>query len=427
MLQTLRSRVVDGWRSLPIPRAGQGESGTRPPLLRQPTVDDASSREPLSPPTWSPPVKYQPSEFVKSRELGRLDPNLYLNETNEDLYDVPLDHLGRVWFTISYDETAEQLRITIHKARNLRAPHHQSLRSSGSIAPSEITTLSLLTPTPTQDCRIRVYIQRSEKKFHATSIKKQTNNPTFEESFTFQLPKHELSNQSIRLDVLSIEKTKRTLLIGYVSFPLAVINQTGSQWRPMRVARDLQLCDSSNVNLVPGNILLVVALTYFPSADRLTVGLFECHNLPLKASGLPISASILPYPTDCHFISFITVTQDIMNEESNQRYLTCFPLGVYAKVMLSQGIQSKLLKTKRTELLDQRESFNESFTFSKLGDPSNIHIRIVLTQPGFIDKPVAIVVLGNEMVSKGNGISHWASVMEHPELTVTECHELQPL
>uniref|UniRef100_A0A5K3ELV6 C2 domain-containing protein n=1 Tax=Mesocestoides corti TaxID=53468 RepID=A0A5K3ELV6_MESCO len=328
MLQTLRSRVVDGWRSLPIPRAGQGESGTRPPLLRQPTVDDASSREPLSPPTWSPPVKYQPSEFVKSRELGRLDPNLYLNETNEDLYDVPLDHLGRVWFTISYDETAEQLRITIHKARNLRAPHHQSLRSSGSIAPSEITTLSLLTPTPTQDCRIRVYIQRSEKKFHATSIKKQTNNPTFEESFTFQLPKHELSNQSIRLDVLSIEKTKRTLLIGYVSFPLAVINQTGSQWRPMRVARDLQLCDSSNV---PGNILLVVALTYFPSADRLTVGLFECHNLPLKASGLPIN------------------------------------------------------------------------------------------------KPVAIVVLGNEMVSKGNGISHWASVMEHPELTVTECHELQPL
>uniref|UniRef100_A0A5K3ENR0 C2 domain-containing protein n=1 Tax=Mesocestoides corti TaxID=53468 RepID=A0A5K3ENR0_MESCO len=174
----------------------------------------------------------------------------------------------------------------------------------------------------------KVYIQRSEKKFHATSIKKQTNNPTFEESFTFQLPKHELSNQSIRLDVLSIEKTKRTLLIGYVSFPLAVINQTGSQWRPMRVARDLQLCDSSNV---PGNILLVVALTYFPSADRLTVGLFECHNLPLKASGLPIN------------------------------------------------------------------------------------------------KPVAIVVLGNEMVSKGNGISHWASVMEHPELTVTECHELQPL
>uniref|UniRef100_A0A0R3WSQ9 Cadherin domain-containing protein n=1 Tax=Hydatigena taeniaeformis TaxID=6205 RepID=A0A0R3WSQ9_HYDTA len=86
--------------------------------------------------------------------LGRLDPNLYLSETNEDLYDVSIDHLGRVWFTVSYDETAEQLRITIHKARNLRSPRYQSFRSSSAIISNDMTSLGLLTPAPTQDCRI---------------------------------------------------------------------------------------------------------------------------------------------------------------------------------------------------------------------------------------------------------------------------------
>ena len=93
--------------------------------------------------------------LAKSRELGRLDPNLYLSETNEDLYDVPMDHLGRVWFTISYDEAAEQLRITIHKARNLRPPHLQSFRTSTAITSNDMASLSVLTPAPTQDCRIR--------------------------------------------------------------------------------------------------------------------------------------------------------------------------------------------------------------------------------------------------------------------------------
>lgn len=87
--------------------------------------------------------------------MGRIDPTLYLSETNEDLYDVPMDHLGRIWFTVSYDETAEQLRIIIHKARNLRSPHYQSLRGSAGIMSNDMTSLSLLTPAPTQDCRIR--------------------------------------------------------------------------------------------------------------------------------------------------------------------------------------------------------------------------------------------------------------------------------
>lgn len=43
------------------------------------------------------------------------------------------------------------------------------------------------------------------------------------------------------------------------------------------------------------------------------------------------------------------------------------------------------------------------------------------------DKSIAFVVLGNGMVSKGSGITHWNAMLENPELTIAECHELQAI
>ncbi|KAL7059552.1 hypothetical protein AAHC03_012972 [Spirometra sp. Aus1] len=334
---------------------------------------------------WSKPIKYKPSEYARSRELGRLDPALYVSEKNEDLYDVPLGHLGRLWFTLSYDQTSERLHVTVHKARNLRSPNYRSLRFSIGM-PADLTALSILTPVQTQDCRVKLYLENAKKKFQTSSTKRQTNNPTFEESFSFQIPVHELQSQSIRFEVLSVERTKRSKVVGFVSFPLSALKNSECQWQPLRVARDLQLYELSSF---PGSITLMVALTYFPATSRLTVGVFECQNLPLKSNG--------------------------------------FCIAVYAKVVVCKGIQGKLHKAKRTQPLEQRRSFDESFTFSKIEDPSNMNVRIVLMQQGFIDKSIAFVVLGNELVSKGSGISHWHSMIENADSTITEIHELQPI
>ncbi|VEL35990.1 unnamed protein product [Protopolystoma xenopodis] len=59
---------------------------------------------------------------VQGRQLGRLNPALYLTEDTEELYDIPLGHIGRVWFTVSYHRSREQLKVLIHKVRNLRNP-----------------------------------------------------------------------------------------------------------------------------------------------------------------------------------------------------------------------------------------------------------------------------------------------------------------
>uniref|UniRef100_A0A183A8W8 C2 domain-containing protein n=1 Tax=Echinostoma caproni TaxID=27848 RepID=A0A183A8W8_9TREM len=88
-------------------------------------------------------------------------------------------------------------------------------------------------------------------------------------------------------------------------------------------------------------------------------------------------------------------------------------------------LQGKELKNKKTEPLGTRESFDESFVFQKIPDPANVNVRITLVQHGFLNKQVAFVVLGGEMVSKGRGVAHWKAMLEHPEEQVCEWQDLQ--
>ncbi|KAF7232153.1 C2 domain protein [Paragonimus skrjabini miyazakii] len=122
-------------------------------------------------------------------------------------------------------------------------------------------------------------------------------------------------------------------------------------------------------------------------AERLIVGLFECRNLPLRENGLPVD--------------------------------------IFAKVVLHQGLQGKEIKAKRTELLGNRDSFDESFVFQKIPDPASVNVRITLVQHGFIDKQLCFVVLGGELVSKGRALLHWQSMIERPEQRVCDWQELQ--
>lgn len=53
--------------------------------------------------------------------LGSLNPDLYKDiDNDEDGLDIPVDHLGSVWFAVDYERDTERLTITLIKARNLR-------------------------------------------------------------------------------------------------------------------------------------------------------------------------------------------------------------------------------------------------------------------------------------------------------------------
>jgi len=51
--------------------------------------------------------------------LGSIDPSLYRISDEDDQYDIPPEHLGRVWFAVEYERETEKLLVTLIKSRNL--------------------------------------------------------------------------------------------------------------------------------------------------------------------------------------------------------------------------------------------------------------------------------------------------------------------
>lgn len=56
-----------------------------------------------------------------SLSLGRIDPRLYkkTEDDDDDDYEVPDNHVGRIWFGVEYEQQTEKLMVTLIKARNL--------------------------------------------------------------------------------------------------------------------------------------------------------------------------------------------------------------------------------------------------------------------------------------------------------------------
>jgi hypothetical protein len=57
--------------------------------------------------------------FTGAYALGSIDPSLYRISDEDDDYEIPPDHLGRVWFAVEYERETEKLLVTLIKAKNL--------------------------------------------------------------------------------------------------------------------------------------------------------------------------------------------------------------------------------------------------------------------------------------------------------------------
>ncbi|KAL4239871.1 hypothetical protein ACF0H5_000671 [Mactra antiquata] len=83
---------------------------TTPPTTRQ----EHFTSEPSSPSSKRPSV-----EIPGAYALGSIDPSLYRISDEDDNYDIPPDHLGRIWFAVEYERETEKLLVTLIKAKNL--------------------------------------------------------------------------------------------------------------------------------------------------------------------------------------------------------------------------------------------------------------------------------------------------------------------
>lgn len=118
--------------------------------------------------------------------------------------DYPLDHLGRIWFNLEYDKSAESLAVTLVKARNL-SPRGKTMKAC--------------------DPFVKLHILCPEEKYVSQSkSKRKTRRPNFDEMFYFNLSVSELQEGTLRLSVHDGYRASQQTVVGEVLFPLNELN-----------------------------------------------------------------------------------------------------------------------------------------------------------------------------------------------------------
>ncbi|XP_044739041.1 synaptotagmin-15-like [Chrysoperla carnea] len=141
------------------------------------------------------------NSFSGTYSLGTLDPTLYRNTPELEMFEWPEGHLGRVWFSLKYESFSEKLLVTVQKIKNLPS------RTLGSVNSC--------------DPYIKLHLIPDERRILQSQQKKKTCNPYFDETFVFQVSNKDMADHILKLSVIDGGRSKRhNPSIGHITFPL---------------------------------------------------------------------------------------------------------------------------------------------------------------------------------------------------------------
>ncbi|XP_074647525.1 synaptotagmin-15B-like isoform X2 [Tubulanus polymorphus] len=321
------------------------------------TTSNGCGSEPGSP-------KRPSVELSGAYALGAIDPSLYKVTDEDDVYDIPMNHIGRIWFAVEYERESEKLLLTLIKAKNLPS---RSLGNPNCCDPF-----------------VRIYLMPDERRYLQSKFRKKTVNPKFEESFVFQVSHKSFEERVLKLTMYDVDRHRRHHVIGHAVYPLrehdCESNERVVVWRDL----EREVVESHDVS---GE--LHISLTYNDHLERLTVGIFEGKNFR-QLDGV---ASV----------------------------------DTYIKVSLSiQNKILKTKKTDIVKKNSDPE-FNESFTFKLQAsclDTASVNITAMQQVTGHKDKPIGRVVLGCFMFARGKELEHWNEMAANMREQVSHWHLL---
>ncbi|XP_059158664.1 synaptotagmin-15-like [Physella acuta] len=325
------------------------------------SLDDPTAKSEPGSPTGKRPSVEIPGAYA----LGSIDPSLYRVADEDDDYDIPSEHIGRVWFATEYEREAEKLMVTLIKARNL--------------------------PSRTQgvdnacDPFVRLFLMPDERRYLQSKFRRKTCHPKFEETYVFQVSHRALEERVLKLTVYDVDRHKRHQVIGHALYPLrehaSESNVRLVVWRDLE--REVSECTTSKGELL-------ISLCYNNHLERLTIGLFETRDL---CGSSPIGQT----------------------------------MDIYAKVNLM--VQNKQVKAKKTEMIKKTSSpnFNESFTFKVSVtslDTASITVGVMQHVSGHKDKQLGRIVLGSFMFARGKELEHWNQMITNQREQILHWHTL---
>nr|XP_008517493.1 PREDICTED: synaptotagmin-15 isoform X4 [Equus przewalskii] len=128
--------------------------------------------------------------------VGTINPELYKFPEDQSESHFPEGCLGRLWFSVEYQQEAERLLVGLIKAQGLRAPSE---------------TCSPL---------VKLHLLPDERRFLQSRAKRKTASPQFDEHFVFQVSSRSITQRVLRFSVYHVDKQKKHQLLGQVLFPL---------------------------------------------------------------------------------------------------------------------------------------------------------------------------------------------------------------
>lgn len=303
----------------------------------------------------------------------KLEPRLYSLDSGSDDVDSLTDEeilvryqLGMLHFSTQYDLINGHLTVRVIEARDLPPP---------------VTCDGARQDMAHSNPYVKMSLLPDHKNSRQTGVKRKTQNPVFEERFTFEVPFLEAQRRTLLLSVVDFDKFSRHCVIGKVSLPLSEVDlvKGGHWWKA--------LVPSSQNEVELGELLL--SLNYLPSAGRLNVDIIRAKQL---------------LQTDM-----------------------CQGSDPFVKVQLVTGL--KLMKTKKTSCMRGTidPCYNESFSF-RVSQEDLCEVSLVLTVFGHNVKSsndfVGRIVIG-QFSTGPQETMHWRRLLCSQRTPVEQWHSLR--
>ncbi|XP_073649479.1 synaptotagmin-15 isoform X3 [Tursiops truncatus] len=186
--------------------------------------------------------------------VGTINPELYKIPEDKSETHFPEGCLGRLWFSVEYQQRAERLLVGLIKAQRLQAP--------------------------SEPCSplVKLHLLPDERRFLQSKTKCRTTSPQFDEHFIFQVPSKSVTQRVLRFTVYHVDRQRKHQLLGQVLFPLRTETLAGDCRRV--IWRDLE---AESLEVKPPSKFgdLQFCLSYNDCLNRLTVIVLRAKGLRL--------------------------------------------------------------------------------------------------------------------------------------------------
>ncbi|KFP08835.1 Synaptotagmin-15, partial [Egretta garzetta] len=293
--------------------------------------------------------------------VGTINPELYKFPEDRSETDFPEGNIGRLWFSVQYEQESERLLVSLIKARKLQPP-------------------------PADPCSlfVKIYLLPDERNYSLSKTKHKTLNPQFDETFVFQVSSNVLLQRTLKFLVYHVDQQKKHHLLGQAIFPLK--NEALPDDNKLVVWRDLE-----KENLEPpsdyGDIQF--SLSYNDYLGRLTVVVLRARGLKLQEESHAASV----------YVKVSLMNHNKFMKTKKTAAVLGSPNPVYNETF---GF-----KADPTEL-----------------DTASLSLSVLQSLEGEKTHLLGRVVVGPFMYTRGKELEHWNEMISKPKELVKRWHAL---